>query len=179
MAEEPIIHKINVTLLADPKWKSKEVAETVTELLVMDNDGGGPFSDIRALPDPVTDDAAEIPEVIEEVLDLVHVYATFLHHKIANNAGLEALDEGVQKLEHGITDMKACMRCLTFIAEKLQKPEMHVARLDYRDLKEAPEGIVHAVAHEMGLDPDSCKTMSKDDMVKWVLEKVEGPRTIN
>lgn len=172
---ETKIHKINVTLHAPEAWTSDAVAETVKELLVMDNEDGGPFKDIITLPDPVNGEG-ETGVAIEESLSLIRLYVDFLKTRVSDGGAMNLFREGIEKLEHGIVDLNACIRCMHFISDKLP---FKVMKLKDEDLDGAPEEILHAIAHGMGLDGDTCHTLSKDEIVKWIREKVRGEDTVN
>lgn len=169
------IHKINVTLHTPEEWTSNAVAETVKELLMMDNEDDGPFTEIVTVPDPVNGEE-ETGVAIEESLSLIRLYTDFLKIRISDGGAMNLFREGVEKLEHGITDLNACIRCMHHISDKLP---FKVMRLQDKDLDDAPEEILHVIAHDMGLDRDTCHTLSRDDIVKWIRERAHGETTIN
>ena len=176
MEEKGKIHKINVVIATNDDWQSQDVAEQVAELLQMENEDGGPFENIHAKPDPANEDT-ETQTAMEESLALIEFYTGILRIKIEDHRGLGMLWEGLEKVEHGITDLKACLRSIKFIAEK---SSLQVAKVGLQDLDEAPPEVLHAIAHYMGLKEEECKEMSPEDMVDWIKSAVAGPpETVN
>lgn len=177
MEEKGKIHKINVVIATNDDWESKDVAEQVAELLRMDNEDDGPFENIHAKPDPANEDT-ETQTAIEESLTLIEFYAGVIRIKVENHRGLGMFWEGIEKVEHGITDLKACVRSAKFIANKTS--DVQVAKLGLQDLDEAPPEILHAIAHSLGLEEGECSNMSPDDMADWIKSAVAGPpKTVN
>lgn len=172
---ETRIHKINITLQAPEEWTSDSVAETVKELLVMDNEDEGPFAEITSVPDPISSDG-ETGVAVEESLSLIQLYTNFLKMRASEGGAMDLFRDGIEKLEHGITDLNACVRCMHYISDKLP---FKVMTLRDDDLADAPEELLHTIAHNMGLDRDTCHTLSKDDVIKWIREKTRGEETVN
>jgi hypothetical protein len=175
------VHKINVIVTTDKEWESDDVADTIKELLEMDNDVEDPsFTEIGAASDP-TNDGTDMQEAIEETLELLSLYCSYLRMRLDEHKGLELFNTGMTMIEHGVTDLKACVRCAQTFANKIEIPSnVKAVKVGLDDLNDAPKEIVHAVAHMMGLEPGECELMSKEDMVDWIKDNVRGePRTIN
>jgi len=173
-------HKINLIITTDKEWKSDDVAETVQELLEMDNDGveNPSFIDVEAMSDPTNSDVG-LQESIESSLGVLEIYAECLEYKLNENKALEMFKSGIDMIKHGITDLKACVRCAQFLSSKLH-PDIQVAKVGLEDLQHAPKEVIHAIAHILGLEPGVCESMSKDEMIEWIKDNVRGePRTIN
>ena len=180
MSEDTKLHKINVLITTDKEWKSADVADTVQELLAMENDVEDPsFIGIDAASDPTNNDR-DLPDAVEETLEILELYCSFLRMKLEENKGLEIFDEGMSMVEHGITDLKACVRCAQTLSSKIRPDNIKIAKLGLKDLEDAPEEILHAIAHVMGLEAGACQVMSRSDMLEWIKNNMRGePRTIN
>jgi hypothetical protein len=173
------VHKINVIVTTDKEWESDDVADTIKELLEMENDTEDPsFTDIGVASDP-TNDGTDMQEAVEETLDLLSLYCTYLRMRLDEHKGLELFNTGMTMIEHGVTDLKACVRCAQIFANKTS-PNIKVAKIGLKELEDAPEEILHAIAHVMGLESGPCRTMSRQDILEWIKNNMRGePRTIN
>ena len=171
-------HKINVIVTTDKEWKSDDVADTIRGLLEMDNDVEDPsFTDIAAASDPSNADT-DLQDSIEGILELVELYARLLKAKVDDHKGLEMFKEGIETLEHGVVDLNACLRCARFVASK--SPDIKIAKVGLDELDGAPEEVIHAIAHTLGLGKGECMDMSKEEMIDWIKNSMRGePRTIN
>lgn len=178
MAEDLKSHKINVILTTNSKWKSEDVATQVVELLKMDNDVEEPeFTNIIASSDPSNPDT-DLQDSIEGVIELIGLYTSLLKVNIGVHKGLKMLKGGVETLEHGVVDLRACLRCIEYMAS--EPPDIKVAKVNLDDLGDAPEEIIHATAHMLGLGRGECESMSKEEMIDWIKNSMRSePRTIN
>lgn len=179
MTEDTRMHKINVLVTTDKKWKSEDVAATIKELLEMENDVDDPsFTDIDVVSDPTNIDTG-MQEAIEETLDILSLYSSYLRRRLGEHNILHMFEEGISMIEHGVVDVRACVRCAQIFASK-SKPDVKVAKIGLKELEDAPEEVLHAIAHVLGLEPGLCETMSRDDMLAWIKNSMKGePRTIN
>jgi len=180
MTEDTRTHKINLIITTNKEWKSEDVVKTVQELLEMENDGveNPSFIDIEAMNDPTNSDMG-LQDSIESSLGVMGIYADSLEYKLSTNNALEMFKDGINMIKHGITDLKACVRCAQFLSAKLH-PDIKIAKVGLEELKHAPEEVIHAIAHTLGMDHGACEGMSKDDMIAWIENNVRGePRTIN
>lgn len=171
-------HRLYVVITTDQSWKTEAVAEKVQDMLIESQDEDGPFEEVIASADPINEDT-EIPEAMEGTLSLMDIYTEFLREKAEQGGTLEIFREGMERIEHGITDLKACARCLRTISAQQMLPSFKVQMIDKDNLEEAPEEVLHALAHRLGLEPPECEMMNRDDMIKWIKEHTEPPRTIN
>lgn len=173
------VHKINVIVTTNKEWESDDVADTIKELLVMDNDVEDPsFTEIGAASDP-TNEGTDIQEAIGDTLEILSLYSSYLRMRLDEHKGLELFDVGMAMVEHGITDLKACVRCAQVLANEVS-PYIKVAKVGLDDLIHAPEEVIHAIAHTLGMERGVCKDMSKEEMIDWIKDNVRGePRTIN
>ena len=180
MSEDTKLHKINVVVTTNSDWKSDDVADTIKELLEMENDVEDPsFTEISAISDPTNNDMG-IRDSIEESLEILSIYCAFLKMKLEEAKVMDMFNEGMSMIEHGITDIKACARCVQTFSSKLVPNDIKIAKLGLKDLEDAPEEILHAIAHVMGLEAGACQTMSRSDMLEWIKNSMRGePRTIN
>jgi hypothetical protein len=179
MSEEtPKEHRLYVVITTDRSWSTENVDKQVQELLIDLQDEDGPFEEVMASADPINEDT-EMPDAVDGTLSLLDIYTGFLREKAEQEGVLEVFREGLEKLEHGVTDLKACTRCIKTIGAQ-QMPGLQVRMLDQSNLEEALPELLHALAHKLGLDSPTCATMDRDDLIQWIRSQMEPPpRTIN
>lgn len=178
MAEDKKAHRVSVMLNSPEVWKSQEVADTIYEMIMDLIEDDKPFSEVNVTVDPLNSEAV-MPDVAHETLELVSVYMEALRIKAKEYGVLDMLREGLETVEHGVTDLRACLRCLEQVQDKFSKSLIPVKMLDMDNIGEAPEDILHAIAHRMGLDPAECEGMNPEDFVEWIKNKLEPKRTLN
>lgn len=177
MSEEALKeHRLYLTVSTNPEYKTENVAKLVQDLLIDLQDEDGPFEEVSASMDPINEDT-EMPDAVEGTLTLLDIYTGFLREKTEDDNMLEFFRAGIEKLEHGVTDLKACVRCIKLFSSQMQEgPQIKIMQ---GNLEDAPYEVLHALAHKMGLEPSQCATMDRDDLVNWLREKMDPPRTIN
>lgn len=178
MSEEKRMHKVNVILSAPPEWETKSVVDTIYEMIMDLIEDDQPFSEVSVSVDPLNSDA-HMPEVATATLEVMRIYAEGLRVKAKEYSISDMLDEGLSKIEHGITDLTACMRVLTKVQDNFTKSIIPLDAISAEDLEEAPREVLHIVAHQMGLGPAECADMDAEDLANWIKEKNEPKRTIN
>lgn len=171
-------HRLYVIVTTDKSWKTEDVAKQVEDLLIDSQDEDGPFEEISATADPINEDTV-MPDAVDGTLSLLDIYIGFLREKAEDENVLHIFREGLERVEHGITDLKACVRCIKLFSADMQSPELRVKTLNSENLDEAPVELLHVIAHKMGLESPECATMDRDDLIKWIKERMDPPRTIN
>ena len=178
MSEEKRMHKVNVILAAPPEWEPKSVADTIYEMIMDLIEDDQPFSEVSVRVDPLNSDAP-MPKVAMATLEIMRVYTESLRVRAKEYSISEMLDEGLAKIEHGITDLAACMRVLDKVQDKFTKSIIPLEVISAEDLGEAPREVLHAMAHQMGLGSPECNDMDAEDLADWIKERTSPKRTIN
>lgn len=178
MVEDKKAHRVSIMLNSPEVWKSQEVADTIYEMIMDLIEDDKPFSEVNVTVDPLNSEAV-MPDAAHETLELVSVYMEALRIKAKEYGVLGMLRKGLETVEHGVTDLRACLRCLEQVQDKFSKNIISVEMLDTDNIGEVPEDILHAIAHRMGLEPSECENMNTDDFVDWIKDKVNPKRTLN
>lgn len=125
-------------------------------------------------PDAVNEDI-QPPASIHAALDLIRVYADLLRGDFNEGGHIKAAEEGLQQIEAGVAFLRGCMQGLK--ARDAGEPTPQIRSLTRDNLEQAPEPILHIVAHQMGLT--DCSGMDKERLVEWIKRRLDGDATVH
>jgi hypothetical protein len=125
-------------------------------------------------PDAVNEDIHP-PASIHAALDLIKVYADLLRGDFDEGGHTKAAEEGLQQIEAGVAFLRGCMQGLRQ-AQATGDHTPQIRSLTRDNLDQAPEPILHIVAHQMGLT--DCSGMDKERLVEWIKRRLDGDAAI-
>jgi len=170
MAEQSYRIFAVVDVTGDQLPSSSVMADIVYDQLEKMSMDGCQINDISAYPDSINDDVTP-PTSILASLDLMQNYLQHVRAGFEEGEYLKAADEGLRQIESGIAYLKGCLSGIKAgrSEEVCSTPEIRA--ITRENLAEAPEPILHFIAHRMGLA--ECGGMSKDDIVQWITNKLD------
>jgi len=113
------------------------------------------------------------PRAVVKALDRISEYVTMIGARFEEGSFNDVTKKGLEKLTVGVSYLQGCMAVIMDVADRMAASHHHleVKHLTPETLSEAPEPLLHFVAHEMGLE--NCAGMDKPALVEWIKAKIE------
>lgn len=140
---------------------SFQVSDMVYDCLQKLTAVGCQINDILAYPDAINADI-EPPVSILVALEIMSAYSDYIRSEFDEGGYSKAVEEGLRHLDKGLAFLRGCLTCCM--------PQ--IRELTRANLDEAPEPILHLLAHSMGLT--NCGGMDRDALLQWIKKMMDG-----
>lgn len=164
-----------IDVAGDDLPNSSVMADLVYDQIEKMSMVGCQVQDISAYPDSINEDVSP-PTSIQASLDLMQSYLTHVREGFEEGDYTKAADEGLRQIESGIAYLKGCLSGIKAGKNEAACSTPEIRAITRENLAEAPEPILHLIAHRMGLS--DCAGMDKEALVQWITNKLDetGPK---
>jgi hypothetical protein len=125
---------------------------------------------VEAYPDSINEDIPP-PHAVISSLKLISTYLDHMRDLLADNDLIPAADVGLRQIESGISYLRGCLSGIAHGKTESCAKQPEVRLLNKENLEEAPEPLLHLVAHRMGLK--DCAGMSKPRLIEWIKNRID------